>query len=64
MCDQPVMNRKTLEALDDPSPQPSKVGASYAAPVPATTTGVSETVACMNAVCPGYKHPTGEIEDA
>ena len=58
------MNRKTLEAFDDPFPQPSNVGASYAAPVPATTTGVSETVACMNATCPGYKHPTGEIEDA
>ena len=58
------MKPKALEELEDPSPQPSKVGASYAAPVPATTTGVSETVACMNATCPGYKHPTGEIEDA
>ena len=58
------MKRNTLDELDEPAPQPSNVGASYAAPVPATTTGVSETVACMNAVCPGYKDPTGEIEDA
>ena len=58
------MNRKTLGELDDPLPQPSNVGAWNAAPVPATTTGMSETVACMNATCPGYKHPVGEIEDA
>ena len=57
----PVMKPKALEELEDPSPQPSNVGASNAAPVPATTTGVSETVACINAVCPGYKHPTGEM---
>jgi hypothetical protein len=57
----PVMKPKALEALEDPAPQPSNVGASNAAPVPATTTGVSETVACIKAVWPGYKHPTGEI---
>ena len=55
------MKRKTLEATVDPSPQPSKVGASKAAPVPATTTGVSETVDCINAVWPGYKQPVGAI---
>ena len=55
------MKRKTLDALVEPSPQPSNVGASNAAPVPATTTGVSETVDCMNATCPGYKQPTGEM---
>ena len=55
------MKRKTLDALEDPSPQPSKVGASKAAPVPAAITGVSETVDCMNAVWPGYKQPTGAI---
>ena len=55
------MKRKTLDALEDPAPQPSKVGASNAAPVPATTTGVSETVDCINAVWPGYKQPTGEM---
>jgi hypothetical protein len=62
VCNQPVMKRKTLEATVDPSPQPSKVGASNAAPVPAaTTTGVSETVDCINAVWPGYKQPVGAI---
>ena len=55
------MKRKTLDALEAPSLQPSKVGASNAAPVPLAITGVSETVDCINAVWPGYKQPTGAI---
>ena len=55
------MKRNTLDELDEPAPQPSNVGASNAAPVPATTIGVAETVDCINAVCAGYRQPTGEI---